>query len=349
MSLRDTLEQLKTESEDQIKKTATLKELEAIRVALLGKKGKLTAILKQLGSLSPAERPKVGQLANELRRQSEASLAARQKQLEAAELGKRWQEEAIDITLPGKQPLIGKKHLLMQIIEQITDIFIGLGYQIVEGPEVERDYYNFEALNTPPDHPARSLQDTFYVDMEPPKQQSDQVVLRTHTSPVQIRVMESRKPPLFIISPGKAYRHDVADATHSPMFHQVEGFAVDKRITFGDLKGTLETFVKAMFGEERRTRFRPHFFPFTEPSAEVDVSCFVCDGKGCRICKQSGWIEILGAGMIDPNVLKIVGYDPEEITGFAFGMGVERIAMLKYGINDLRLFFENDLRLLRQF
>lgn len=350
MSLKTNLENLKSESEGQIKKTRTLKELEELRVAFIGKKGKLTAILKQLGNLSPAERPQIGQLANKLRQEIERNLALRQKELERSELGKQLAEEEIDITLPGKRPLIGKKHLLTQIIDEVTSIFIGLGYEVVEGPEVELDYYNFEGLNTPPDHPARSLQDTFYVEpMVQPKKQSEQVLLRTHTSPVQVRVMESRKPPLFVISPGKTYRHDVADATHSPMFNQVEGFAVDKRITFGDLKGTLDAFVKAMFGEERKTRFRPHFFPFTEPSAEVDVSCFACEGKGCRICKQSGWIEILGAGMIDPNVFKIVGYDPEKVTGFAFGMGVERIAMLKYGINDMRAFFENDLRLLRQF
>lgn len=350
MSFQDTLEQLQIESQRSIEQAKTLKELEELRVIFIGKKGKLTRILQQLGKLPPDERPVIGQLANELRQAIKEKIVSRQKQLETAERERRLREEAIDITLPGKRPLIAQKHILTQIIEEITLIFIGLGYEIVEGPEVELDYYNFEGLNTPPDHPARSLQDTFYVEpLVQPTKESEQVLLRTHTSPVQVRVMESRQPPLFVISPGKTYRRDVADATHSPMFNQVEGFAVDKRITFGDLKGTLDAFVKAMFGEERNTRFRPHFFPFTEPSAEVDVSCFACSGKGCRICKQSGWIEILGAGMIDPNVFEMVGYDPEKITGFAFGMGVERIAMLKYGINDMRAFFENDLRLLRQF
>ncbi|OFW67994.1 MAG: phenylalanine--tRNA ligase subunit alpha [Actinobacteria bacterium RBG_19FT_COMBO_54_7] len=263
------------------------------------------------------------------------------------ELEEALRREALDISLPGKCIQRGSRHLLSQIIEEIEDIFIGLGYQVVEGPEVELDYYNFEALNTPEWHPSKSLQDTFYI--ENPKGDYQDVLLRTQTSPVQVRVMETTPPPLYVISPGKAFRYDVPDATHSPMFHQVEGLVVDEGITLGDLKGTLEYFTKQMFGQERDIRFRPHFFPFTEPSAEVDVSCIICEGKGCRVCKGSGWLEILGCGMVDPNVYKYVGYDEESVSGFAFGMGVERIALLKYAVPDIRYFFDNDLRLLRQF
>jgi len=352
VSLMDDLQILRQDGQDAILKSSSLEELEDIRVEFLGRKGKLTLILKDLKNVPASERPTIGKLANEAREVIEAGLDERKNELIRGAEDERLKTEFIDISQPGKIPHVGRKHLLDQVAEEITDIFLGLGYRVAEGPEVELDYYNFEALNTPPDHPARSLQDTFYVKQAGGSGQlaeEKKVLLRTHTSPVQIRVMEKSKPPIYIIAPGKAYRRDVADPTHSPMFHQVEGLVVDKHVTFGDLKGTLEAFAQAMFGEDRQIRLRPHFFPFTEPSAEVDVSCFICNREGCRVCKWTGWIEILGAGMVDPNVLKAVGYDPEEITGFAFGMGIERIAMLKYGVNDLRLFFENDLRFLAQF
>ena len=325
----------------------SLEELEAARVAFLGRKGEITLMLTQVKDLPASEKPRAGKLGNMLKRLVEERLEERSSALEAETLVAALEAEVHDLTLPGRFLTRGRRHLVTSTIEEIEDIFFGLGYEAVEGPEVELDYYNFEALNTPENHPSKSLSDTFYVTTESGR--VDDVLLRCHTSPVQVREMEKRKPPLFVISPGKAFRHDVPDASHSPMFHQVEGFAVDHGITFGDLKGTLESFCRAMFGEDRLVRFRPHFFPFTEPSAEVDVSCMICDGKGCRLCKQSGWLEILGAGMIDPNVFGYVGYDPEEYTGFAFGMGVERIALLKYGIPDIRLLFENDLRFLRQF
>ncbi len=316
--------------------------------------------MKTIGKLPVEERPRAGQVSNRVKKAIEEALSQRAQELKEREIIDKLEREKIDFTLPGKTPLIGRKHLLSQVIEEISEIFLGLGFKIAEGPEAELDYYNFTALNTPFDHPARSLQDTFYITQpdygkgelsfeEMKKRSREIVLLRTQTSPVQIRVMEKEKPPLYIISPGRVFRHDVADPSHSPVFHQVEGFAVDRGISFGDLRGTLEYFVKKMFGEERKTRFRPHFFPFTEPSAEVDVSCLLCQGEGCRVCKGSGWLEILGAGMIDPNVLLEVGIDPEEYSGYAFGMGVERIAMLKYGVTDIRLFFENDLRFLRQF
>ncbi len=316
--------------------------------------------MKSIKDLPPEERPQVGAACNKVKEKIESFILRRESELKREELARKFEEERIDFTLPGKKPLIGKKHIISQVIEEISEIFLGLGFKIVEGPEAELDYYNFTALNTPFDHPARSLQDTFYLtqpdygkgelSLEEMKEKSKEIVLlRTHTSPVQIRVMKKEKPPLYVISPGRVFRHDVADPSHSPVFHQVEGFAVDKGISFGDLRGTLEYFVKEMFGKERKTRFRPHFFPFTEPSAEVDVSCFLCQSEGCRVCKWTGWLEMLGAGMIDPNVLLEVGIDPEEYSGYAFGMGVERIAMLKYGVTDIRLFFENDLRFLRQF
>jgi phenylalanyl-tRNA synthetase alpha chain len=360
VSIKDDLQILHKEGQDAILRAASLEVIEEIRVKFLGRKGKLTLVLKGLKNIPPSDRPKIGKLANEIREALENELEKKKEELDRKAEEKKLKKEIIDITLPGKIPHIGRKHLLTQVVEEITNIFLGLGYNVAEGPEVELDYYNFEALNTPPDHPARSLQDTFYVkttteygsfDYAQDRQATGEkeVLLRTHTSPVQIRVMEKTKPPIYIIAPGKAYRRDVADPTHSPMFHQVEGLVVDKHLTFGDLKGTLEVFARAIFGEDRRVRLRPHFFPFTEPSAEVDVSCIICDGKGCRVCKWTGWIEILGAGMVDPNVFKAVAYDPEKITGFAFGMGIERIAMLKYGVSDMRLFFENDLRLLAQF
>ncbi|MCL5292740.1 MAG: phenylalanine--tRNA ligase subunit alpha [Actinobacteria bacterium] len=339
---------VKEEAIASIKSAGTVAELEEIRVSYLGKKGKITSALKELGMLPAEERPVVGALVNEVRQEIEQALASRREELGKSELKAKFEAERVDITLPGRKPNVGRKHLLTQVTDEIIDIFIGLGYRVAEGPEIELDYYNFEALNTPPDHPARSTTDTFYVRKAGDRPASDDALLRTHTSPVQIRVMEAAKPPIYVIVPGRVYRRDAIDPTHSPVFHQVEGLAVDEKITLGDLKGTLEVFAKAMFGEDREVRLRPHFFPFTEPSAEVDVSCFVCNRRGCRVC-GNGWIEILGAGMVDPNVLAQVGYDPETVSGFAFGMGVERIAMLKYGISDMRLFFENDMRFLRQF
>lgn len=332
---------------ERIAEARTLEELESARIAYLGRKGEITTMLARLKDLPAEEKPRAGRLGNLLKRLVERKLQEREEEVETATLTTALEAEAHDLTLPGRYLPRGKRHLITSTIEEVEDIFIGLGYEVVEGPEVELDYYNFEALNTPEDHPSKSLSDTFYITNESGR--VDDVLLRCHTSPVQVRVMEKRQPPLFVISPGKAYRRDVPDASHSPMFHQVEGFAVDTGITFGDLKGTLESFCRSMFGEDRQVRFRPHFFPFTEPSAEVDVTCMICEGKGCRLCKQSGWLEILGSGMIDPNVFKCVGYDPEEYTGFAFGMGVERIALLKYGIPDIRMLFENDLRFLRQF
>ena len=306
----------------------------------LGRKAELVLLLRSISDLPAEERPEVGKVGNLVRKALEDAVEARRVELETQELVHALGKDQIDVTLPGRRSPLGHLHLITQTQREIEDIFVAMGYEIADGPEIETDYYNFEALNTPADHPARSLQDTFFV--------SDGVVLRTHTSPVEVRTMEKQRPPVRIIAPGKVYRRD-SDATHTPMFHQVEGLVVDEHITLADLKGTLETLVRAMFGADRKVRLRPHFFPFTEPSVEVDVSCMVCDGFGCRLCKKSGWLEILGAGMTDPNVFGFVDYDPEIYTGFAFGMGVERIAMLKYGVNDLRLFFENDLRFLRQF
>lgn len=317
-----------------------LESLEDARVRFLGRKADLTNLLRSIADLSPEEKKVVGRFGNLVKRELEALHASRYAELEQAELVHGLEKERIDITLPGRALPLGHLHLITQTQREIEDIFIGMGYEVAEGPEVETDYYNFTALNTPEDHPARSLHDTFFV--------TNDVLLRTHTSPVQVRTMEKQRPPVYVIVPGKAYRRD-NDATHTPMFHQVEGLVVDHGITLADLKGTLEQFAKAMFGEERRIRLRPHFFPFTEPSVEVDVSCMMCDGAGCRLCKRTGWLEILGAGMVDPNVFAFVDYDAEEFTGFAFGMGIERIAMLKHGITDLRLFYENDLRFLRQF
>ncbi len=325
----------------------SLDELESVRVSFLGRKGEITLMLARLKDLPADEKPRAGRLGNLLKRLVEEELGKREEEVEAETISAALESEAYDLSLPGRYLPRGKKHLINSTVEEIEDIFTGLGYEVVEGPEVELDYYNFEALNTPDDHPSKSLSDTFYIVTETGR--VEDVLLRCHTSPVQIRTMEKRKPPLFVISPGKAFRRDVPDASHSPMFHQVEGFAVDEGITFGDLKGTLESFCRSMFGEDRQVRFRPHFFPFTEPSAEVDVTCMICEGKGCRLCKHSGWLEILGAGMIDPNVFGYVGYDPEAYSGFAFGMGVDRIALLKYGIPDIRMLFDNDLRFLRQF
>lgn len=347
MDLAQELEQLRLEARRRIAEAAEADALGELRVSLLGKKGKLTGVLRSLGSLPAEERPQAGQLANQAREEIERLLGERERVLMGEELERAVTSERLDVTLPGRKGPTGSRHLLSKIIEEVTDVFIGLGYRVAEGPEVELDYYNFTALNTPPGHPARSLQDTLYISA--PGAGAEEVLLRTHTSPVQIRVMKSQRPPVYIVCPGRAFRRDVWDATHSPMFHQIEGLAVDRGITFADLKGTLEFFAHSIFGEDRRVRLRPHFFPFTEPSAEVDVSCLLCGGSGCRSCGGKGWLEILGAGMVDPNVLSEVGYDPEEYTGFAFGMGVERIAMLRHQVTDIRLFFENDVRFLSQF
>lgn len=316
-------------------------DLEALRIRYLGKKGELTAVLRGMGKLSAEERPVIGQIANEVREAIENELTVRAQQQKTAALAARLAAEKLDVTVPGTVPEIGHIHPLDRVQRDMEEIFIGMGFDIVEGPEVEYDYYNFQALNIPPDHPARDTQDTFYI--------TDNILLRSQTSPVQARTMEKRKPPIRIISPGRVYRSDAMDATHSPLFHQMEGLVVDKNVTMGDLKGTLEMFAKKMFGEETKVRFRPHHFPFTEPSAEVDVSCFACGGKGCRLCKGEGWIEILGAGMVHPNVLRMCNIDPDEYSGFAFGMGVERVTMLKYHIDDIRHLYENDVRFLSQF
>lgn len=320
---------------------SNLKDIEKIKVEYLGRKGLVTLLLRRLGELSTQERPKIGQLLNQTKREIEELLKIKTIEIEKLEKNKKLKEESIDVTLPGKKSDRGTIHPINLVLKKTEEIFLSIGFKIEEGPEVELDYYNFEALNIPKDHPARDDQDSFYLNRE--------ILLRTHTSPVEIRVMEKQQPPVRIIATGKCYRRDAADSTHSPMFHQIEGLAVDKDITFGDLKGVLTVFVHRMFGENRKVRFRPGYFPFTEPSAEVDVSCLLCHGKGCRACGYSGWLEIMGAGMTDPAVFNMVGYDPEKYSGFAFGMGAERIAMLKYGINDIRLFFENDLRFLKQF
>lgn len=353
MGIVDDLRSLERQALEQVAAAGSLEALDAIRVAFLGRKGSLTGVLRNLGTLPPDERPEVGRVSNEVRDRLEAAIATRRQELAEAALAERVAREAVDITLPGRRRPVGRQHVLAQIVDEIVEIFTGLGYSVAEGPEVELDYYNFTALNHPPDHPARALQDTFYVrdlsgDRAAVEGESD-VLLRTHTSPVQVHVMERQKPPIYVLAPGTVYRRDVADPSHLPQFTQIEGLVVDEGITFGDLKGTLEHFVHAMFGADRRVRLRPHFFPFTEPSAEVDVSCGICGGEGCRSCGGEGWLEILGCGMVDPNVFGYVGINPERYTGFAFGMGAERIAGLKYGVPDLRLFVEGDVRFLHQF
>ena len=329
------------QARDAVAAAQSAADLERIRVGVLGRQGELTQLLRSLGTLAPEERPLVGAAANEAKRALETLLDAKLATTLEAERQAERRRTRLDLTLPGRRPPQGSLHPLTRVHDEIVAIFAGLGFSVAEGPEIESDYHNFEALNIPRDHPARDMQDTFYL--------SDSTLLRTHTSPVQVRAMLAQKPPVRIIVPGKVYRRDVVDMTHSPMFHQVEGLAVDRGITMADLKGTLELFASEMFGPRSRIRFRPSFFPFTEPSAEVDVLCFACHGDGCRVCKQTGWLEILGCGMVHPQVLKNVRYDPEDYTGWAFGMGIERITMLKYGIDDLRLFFENDLRFLGQF
>lgn len=336
----DELERLQSEIADSISQASTEKELSEIRVKVLGKKGSLTQLLKQLGTLPEKDRKEIGKKANQVKESTEARIEEALSFVRERERREALEKEKIDVTLPGRRIPVGKRHPLTQILDQIIDIFSRLGFEVVEGPEVELDYYNFEALNIPKGHPAREMQATFFI--------SEEVVLRTHTSPVQVRTMEKKRPPVRVICPGAVYRCD-SDPTHSPMFHQVEGLLVDKGITFADLKGVLTVFVHQMFGKETRLRFRPSFFPFTEPSAEIDIECFICGGKGCGVCSHTGWLEILGSGMVDPAVYQFVNYDSEEVTGFAFGMGIERIAMLKYGIHDIRLFFTNDLRFLKQF
>ncbi|MBR5313448.1 MAG: phenylalanine--tRNA ligase subunit alpha [Clostridia bacterium] len=337
--MRETLEKIKAEALEAL--SAPSANIEDLRIKYLGKKGELTAVLRGMGKLSAEERPVIGQLANDIRAEIEAKIEAMTAERHAREIEEKLEAERLDVTIPGYKIAQGHFHPLTLVQRQLEEIFLGMGYSIVEGPEVELDYYNFQALNIPKDHPARDTQDTFYI--------TENILLRSQTSPVQARTMEKQKPPIKVLSPGRVYRSDAVDATHSPLFHQVEGLVVDKGITMGDLKGTLEMFAKTMFGEETKIRFRPHHFPFTEPSAEVDVSCFVCGGKGCRLCKGEGWIEILGAGMVHPNVLRMCGIDPEVYSGFAFGMGVERIAMLKYRIDDMRHLYENDVRFLNQF
>ena len=339
--MREQLEKIKNEAVEEIKKAADSMKIDEIRVKYLGKKGSLTTILRGMGSLSAQERPVIGKVANEVREEIENAIEGTLNHIKSHERQERLLRETIDITMPGKANVVGSPHPITKTLDQINEIFFGMGFSIAEGPEVELDYYNFEALNIPKNHPARDEQDTFYI--------NENVVLRTQTSPVQIRVMEKSKPPIRIIAPGRVYRSDTADATHSPTFHQIEGLVVDKGITMANLRGTLDTFAKKLFGENTKTKFRPHHFPFTEPSAEVDVSCFVCGGKGCPVCKGSGWIEILGCGMVHPSVLKNGGIDPEVYSGFAFGMGLERLVMTKYGIDDIRLLYENDIRFLKQF
>jgi len=327
-------------AEEEIRRVNDMKALEGMRIKYLGKKGLLTSKIKSLSSLPIEERPEYGRILNEAKNYLESLISQQEEFLKRTELENFLRTDRIDITIPGSFIPCGHQHPTSTVLDEIIDVFLSLGFRIEEGPEVEEDYYNFEALNIPKDHPARDMQDTFYI--------SDDIVLRTHTSPVQVRVMERYKPPFRVIAPGKVYRCDV-DISHTPMFHQVEGFMVDEHISMSDLKGILEVFIHAVFGPLTPVRFRPSFFPFTEPSAEVDIGCVICDGRGCKICKNSGWVEILGAGMINPKVFEIVGYDPDKYTGFAFGMGVERITMLKYGIDDIRLFFENGKRFLGQF
>ena len=334
------LEELQKKASAELNSARSREEILAIKTKFLGRKGLLTQFLRKLKDVSAEERPLLGKLSNVIKDALSTQIEVLLRDIDVVRKDEVLQEENIDVTLPGRGVKYGRIHPITRISSEICEIFSNLGFAVVEGPEVEFDYYNFEALNIPKDHPARDMQDTFYVE--------EDIVLRTHTSPVQIRVMEKQQPPVRIISPGKVYRPD-SDISHTPMFHQIEGLLVDKGITFGDLKGVLTFFLQEVFGKDTVLRFRPSFFPFTEPSAEVDIQCVMCDGAGCRVCGQSGWLEILGSGMVDPEVFKIVGYDPEEISGFAFGLGVERIAMLKYGISDIRLFYENDQRFLKQF
>ncbi len=339
--MKERLEAIREEAIAKINASKDIDKLNEIRVEILGKKGQLTEVLKGMKNVAPEERPKVGQLVNDTRKIIEDKMEEVRAELQAKAREIKLKSEVIDVTLPAKKNKVGHKHPNTLALEELERIFIGMGYEVVEGPEVEFDYYNFEALNIPANHPAKDEQDTFYINKN--------IVLRTQTSSVQARVMENTQPPIRIVSPGRVFRSDQVDATHSPSFHQIEGLVIDKNITFADLKGTLEQFAKELFGEETRIKFRPHHFPFTEPSAEVDVTCFKCGGKGCRFCKGEGWIEILGCGMVHPHVLEMGGIDPKQYRGFAFGVGLERIALLKYEIDDMRLLYENDERFLNQF
>lgn len=344
MELKAKIDALKEEALAKIKASENLDSLNQVRVAYLGKKGPLTEVLRGMKDLSAEERPKIGALANVVRDEITTMLEEKKALLEMEKINQALAAETVDVTLPGNHVGVGQPHVLTQIIEEIEDLFIGMGYSIIEGPEVEEDRYNFEMMNLPKDHPARDMQDTFYI--------TEEVLLRTHTSPVQARTMEKHdfsKGPLRMISPGRVYRRDSDDATHSHQFHQIEGLVVDEHITMGDLKGTLELFAKHLFGADREIRLRPSYFPFTEPSVEVDVSCFKCGGAGCNVCKHTGWIEILGAGIVHPNVLEMAGIDAAKYSGFAFGLGPDRVAMLKYGIDDIRHFYQNDVRFLNQF
>lgn len=339
--MQEKINKIKENANELIAKAKDKQTLNDIKVKVLGKKGELTAVLRAMGELSAEQRPVIGNLVNDAKKRLEELIEEKEKELKAQELENKLKTENIDVTEPSKKVSLGSVHPITQIIDEVKEVFLGMGYQIADGPEVETCVYNFDQLNTPADHPARDLQDTFYI--------TEDVILRTQTSPVQARVMEKQQPPIKIICPGAVYRSDTLDATHSPVFHQIEGLVVDKNISMTDLKGTLEMFAKKCLGEDTKIRFRPHHFPFTEPSAEADVSCFVCGGKGCRVCKQEGWIELLGCGMVHPNVLRNCGIDPKEYSGFAFGFGVERIAMAKFGIEDMRLLYENDARFLKQF
>lgn len=339
--MKEKLQEITKRAMEQIDAAEEMGALNDVRVAILGKKGELTAVLKSMKDVKPEDRPMVGQLVNNARTAIEEKLGEAKDKLEQAEMERKLKTEVIDVTLPAKKQKMGHSHPNANVLDEVENIFIGMGYEVVEGPEVEYDYYNFEALNIPANHPAKDEQDTFYI--------NDDILLRTQTSSVQVHVMEQGKLPIRMIAPGRVFRSDEVDATHSPSFHQIEGMVIDKNITFADLKGTLQEFVKQLFGPETKVKFRPHHFPFTEPSAEVDVSCFKCGGKGCRFCKGEGWIEILGCGMVHPKVLKMSGIDPEEYQGFAFGVGLERITLLKYEIDDMRLLYENDDRFLKQF
>ncbi|MCM1363579.1 MAG: phenylalanine--tRNA ligase subunit alpha [Faecalibacterium sp.] len=339
--MKKQLETIREIAKAELQNAATLADLDAIRIKYLGKKGELTGILKQMGKLSAEERPVIGQLANEIRSDLESAITQSVESVKEKMLELKLKSEKIDITLPAQKTAIGHKHPLSIVLDEVKDIFFGMGFNIASGPEVEWDYYNFEALNIPENHPARDTQDTFYI--------TEKMLLRTQTSPCQIRVMEKQQPPIRVIAPGRVYRSDAVDATHSPIFHQIEGLVVDKGITMADLKGCLETFAKSLYGEDTKIRLRPHHFPFTEPSCEIDVSCFNCGGKGCSMCKGEGWIEILGGGMVHPKVLRGCGIDPEEYSGFAFGVGLERLVMFRFNIDDMRLLYENDVRFLNQF
>ena len=341
MDIRENLKQISEEMKQELASVANLQELEALKVKVLGKKGSLTALLRGMGQLSPEERPQAGQWINETRGELTALLEEKQQEMALKAKEERLLKEAIDVTEPRDLPKVGAVHPMQLVLNEVLDCFTSLGFSVAEGPEVELDHFNFELLNLPKNHPARDAQDTFYID--------DNIVLRTHTSPVQARTMLSQKPPIRIVCPGRVFRADEMDATHSPVFHQIEGLVIDKDVTMGDLKGTLDAFAKRLYGDDIEVRFRPSFFPFTEPSAEVDLTCFNCHGKGCRVCKGTGWIEVLGCGMVNPKVLEMCGIDSSVYSGFAFGIGLERITMLRYGIKDLRLLFEGDLRFLKQF